>query len=206
MKTTGFMNHPKIKRTGNSWGQWDTPLLVWGKAKGAVSRVQKGEELAGAGRGRGRPLSGTNWKEEEIGEKGNHSTCQKSTHMAETAAPLLHAFLSLSTLPPASCQIKFLETQEKVPSGSVDRTLGRETEMWVWKVLPGPSLAPFPLGLAATLGLHAETEGEQGSAVGCSHLSSLFRWELALGVSAWKLKWPDSDSETTEVLEADGFL
>lgn len=28
----------------------------------------------------------------------------------------------------------------------------------------------------------------------------------ALGVSAWKLKWPDSDSETTEVLEADGFL
>lgn len=30
--------------------------------------------------------------------------------------------------------------------------------------------------------------------------------ESALGVSAWKLKWPDSDSETTEVLEADGFL
>lgn len=30
--------------------------------------------------------------------------------------------------------------------------------------------------------------------------------QSALGVSAWKLKWPESDSETTEVLEADGFL
>lgn len=71
--------------------------MLGGKANGAVSLVQKW----------GEGLSGTNWKEGKIGEKGNLSICQESTHMAETPAPLLHAFLSLSTLPPCVCQIKF---------------------------------------------------------------------------------------------------
>lgn len=96
-------------------------------------------------------------------------------------------------------------TLEKALSGSVDTTLGREAEMRVWNVLAEPS---FLLGLAATRGL---VQRLKGCRVCCGVQQSPLPiqrtdGESALGVSSWKLKWPDSDSETTEVLEADGFL